>query len=1021
MLKRITSLPILFLSLTLSLSSGFSQFFPLSASAWRSASKTSVAAQSSPQVAALIINEYLADPADDITGDANGDGTRSASQDEFVELINIGSAPLNVGGFTISDAAQVRFTFPAGKIIPAGEAAVVFGGGTPTGSFGNAMANGLVFAVGGSGLSLNNGADSIIVKDNLGMEVARRDYPSADGSANQSITRSPDISGAFVRHSLATGSGGALFSPGLRVNGTTFSDAPHITHISPEEILQSASPFELTVQGDNFDASAIVQIDFNPVPTNFVSSTELTATVSASIASAGGSHRVEVVNSDGNHSNAATLTVILPPPVLFSLTPRAVEIGIGSFTLILRGDHFGAASKVLIENTLVTTFFSSSRELVATVPTTFANSLGTRRVRIRNSDLQVSNELSFEVIARTPRITALNPSQVIVGSPAFALAIAGANFTSDSTALWNQQPLATKFLSSSSLIADVPASAVTEIGLKSVVVQNNAGAISNEAAFRVVAVAPLIGSVAPDSALEGSAAQTLVISGERFKQDAIVRAFKDSQFAVRLDTTFISSESLEAKLPASLLQTADNFLLRVENPDFGFSNEVVFKVFIKDPLVINEYLADPPDGIAGDANGDGSRSSSQDEFIEIVNRTGSPVDISGYKLSDAEAVRHIFAAATIIPPFEAVVVFGGGTAQGKFGNAMENGLVFKASTGGLSLNNGGDTLKLEDAMGRTIQEIKFGAAEGNASQSINRDPDVDGAIFTTHQRATGTDKLFSPGAKATGEAFTIKPSIQALSPASVHARSGNFSLTISGANFKPGAVVVFAGKILPTIYHSDDEIEATVSAELLIEGRTLDVQVQNPRGETSRTLKFLIFDDPPQINSINPKKTGTGAENFAITVEGERFQRDASVLIANEKIATRFVQNAGAAASLVAIAPEKFFTVARNLEIRVINADANVSNVLTLAVENGPLITRLSRSKIKVGKGSVEISFSGVAFSSDILLFVDDKPVQTTFINDSSFTARIPAEMTNILGELTLQARHADGGRSNKIKIKVVE
>lgn len=136
---------------------------------------------------------------------------------------------------------------------------------------------------------------------------------------------------------------------------------------------------------------------------------------------------------------------------------------------------------------------------------------------------------------------------------------------------------------------------------------------------------------------------------------------------------------------------------------------MTLKVFIKDPLVINEYLADPPAGPEGDANGDGTRSSSQDEFVEILNRSADPIDISGYKLFDADEVRHVFAAGTIIPAFEVAVVFGGGTPTGAFGNAADNHLVFKASTGGLSLNNGGDSIILQDAQGHVVQQITFGS------------------------------------------------------------------------------------------------------------------------------------------------------------------------------------------------------------------------------------------------------------------------------------------------------------------------
>ena len=44
-------------------------------------------------------------------------------------------------------------------------------------------------------------------------------------------------------------------------------------------------------------------------------------------------------------------------------------------------------------------------------------------------------------------------------------------------------------------------------------------------------------------------------------------------------------------------------------------------------VLINEILADPPK-IGGDANGDGSVSSKNDEFIEIVNFGNSVIDIS---------------------------------------------------------------------------------------------------------------------------------------------------------------------------------------------------------------------------------------------------------------------------------------------------------------------------------------------------------------------------------------------------------
>ena len=72
-------------------------------------------------------------------------------------------------------------------------------------------------------------------------------------------------------------------------------------------------------------------------------------------------------------------------------------------------------------------------------------------------------------------------------------------------------------------------------------------------------------------------------------------------------------------------------------------------------------------------------------------------------------VRHVFPAGTVIPAREAAVVFGGGTPTGDFGNAAANGLVFTASSGGLSLNNNGDTVTLADDLGATVQSVSYGS------------------------------------------------------------------------------------------------------------------------------------------------------------------------------------------------------------------------------------------------------------------------------------------------------------------------
>lgn len=173
----------------------------------------------------VLISEIHADPEATILGDANGDGVRDASDDEFVEILNTGTTAVDVSGWTISDAVGLRHTFPANTVIPAREAAVVFGGGTPTGGFGNAASSGLVFTASSGALGLNNTGDTVTLADDLGATVQAVTYGS-EANSDESIVRDPDFSNApFVQHTLAAGSGGALYSPGTRINGQPFTIA----------------------------------------------------------------------------------------------------------------------------------------------------------------------------------------------------------------------------------------------------------------------------------------------------------------------------------------------------------------------------------------------------------------------------------------------------------------------------------------------------------------------------------------------------------------------------------------------------------------------------------------------------------------------------------------------------------------------------------------------------------------------------------------------------------------------------
>jgi len=73
--------------------------------------------------ATIVINEFMPDP----NSDWDGDLTYNSADDEWVELFNYGTQPVEISGWNISDSASKRYGFPDGLIIPPGGYYVAFG------------------------------------------------------------------------------------------------------------------------------------------------------------------------------------------------------------------------------------------------------------------------------------------------------------------------------------------------------------------------------------------------------------------------------------------------------------------------------------------------------------------------------------------------------------------------------------------------------------------------------------------------------------------------------------------------------------------------------------------------------------------------------------------------------------------------------------------------------------------------------------------------------------------------------
>lgn len=192
---------------------------------------TPCVADTAQSVTNLVVNEIHADPVSSSSGDANGDGSRDNLEDEFIEFANSGAQPICIAGWSISDASgKIRHSFPIGSEIQPGKSLVVFGGGIPTGAFGNTPVQTALY---GTTLSLTNGGDIITIRDANGAvekqlswgdcddQICEGEYIQLNLGRNRSVSRYPEISGTWHYHTSASASG-ARFSPGTKADGMNF-------------------------------------------------------------------------------------------------------------------------------------------------------------------------------------------------------------------------------------------------------------------------------------------------------------------------------------------------------------------------------------------------------------------------------------------------------------------------------------------------------------------------------------------------------------------------------------------------------------------------------------------------------------------------------------------------------------------------------------------------------------------------------------------------------------------------------
>ena len=382
--------------------------------------------------------------------------------------------------------------------------------------------------------------------------------------------QTPNAGHSYVNKLISANAMAAILNPLLQSS----SNMPILRSISPTSVLASSSGQTVTLNGTNFFQDS--QVLFNGIsrPTTFVSSTQITAQLSAGDLSQAGNQAISVLNSsEGNWtSNTINLTVSAATPTLSSISPAAATAGSGPVTLTATGSSFMSGSVLQVNGAARSTTFISSTQLSTILTTADLAAAGALSITVSTPGGGTSSALNFTVNNPAPTLSVISPTSAIAGGSGFTLALGGSNFVAGSIVQVNGSNRATTFGSAVQLTATIPASDIANSGYLSITVFNPApgGGSSTGLTLTVNNPVPSISSVSPNPALAVASTYTVTVSGAGFVRGSIIQI----DGAPRT-TTYVSSTQVKAQVNGGLLSLGVHTVTVFNpTPGGGTSNSV---------------------------------------------------------------------------------------------------------------------------------------------------------------------------------------------------------------------------------------------------------------------------------------------------------------------------------------------------------------------------------------------------------------------------------------------------------------
>jgi len=231
------------------------------------------------------------------------------------------------------------------------------------------------------------------------------------------------------------------------------------------------------------------------------------------------------------------------------------------------------------------------------------------------------------------------------------------------------------------------------------------------------------------------------------------------------------------------------------------------------------------------------------------------------------------------------------------------------------------------------------------------------------------------------------PAIVSIDPPSVAAGCPQFTLSVQGSGFAPGAVVQLRSTALATTWLSSTLLQAQVLASQVARAAQMNVAVKNPGPQAqSSNVQVLAVASTPVINSLDPAAIVAGSAAFTLSVIGSGFVSGSVVKLSGAALPTVF-QSANQLTSQVTAAQ---VAAVANLSLAVSNPNGAASSAQTLGVIATPGISSLAPTSVTAGPAAFALIVRGNGFVSGSSVELNGTPLSTTFVDSTELDAHVP-------------------------------